>query len=72
MGRRWLGCVFGSGADSLAEVKGKWFPAAQGALESVSILLLFAGGQTSNEAQSKQLQELLGWMLERELSCGDR
>ena len=25
--RRWLGRVFGSGADSLAEVKGKWFPA---------------------------------------------
>ena len=23
----WLGHVFGSGADSLAEVKGKWFPA---------------------------------------------
>ena len=29
MGRRWLGRVFGSGADSLAEVKGKWFPANQ-------------------------------------------
>ena len=25
--RRWLGCVFGSGADGLAEAKGKWFPA---------------------------------------------
>ena len=25
--RMWFGCVFGSGADSLAEVKGKWFPA---------------------------------------------
>ena len=23
---RWLGRVFGSGADGLAEVKGKWFP----------------------------------------------
>ena len=27
VGRRWLGRVFRSGADSLAEVKGKWFPA---------------------------------------------
>ena len=27
VGRIWLGCVFGSGADSLAEVKGKWFAA---------------------------------------------
>ena len=27
VGRRWLGRVFGSGADSLAEVKGKWLPA---------------------------------------------
>ena len=25
--RTWFGRVFGSGADSLAEVKGKWFPA---------------------------------------------
>ena len=25
--RRWLGRAFRSGADSLAEVKGKWFPA---------------------------------------------
>ena len=25
--RMWFGRVFGSGADSLAEVKGKWFPA---------------------------------------------
>ena len=27
VGRMWFGLVFGSGADSLAEVKGKWFPA---------------------------------------------
>ena len=25
--RMWFGRVFGSGADSLAKVKGKWFPA---------------------------------------------
>ena len=27
VGRRWLGRVFGSGTDTLAEAKGKWFPA---------------------------------------------
>ena len=27
VGRMWFGRVFGSGADSLAEAKGKWFPA---------------------------------------------
>ena len=27
--RTWFGRVFGSGADSLAEVKGKWFPASE-------------------------------------------
>ena len=27
MGRRWLGRVFRSGADGLAEIKVKWFPA---------------------------------------------
>ena len=27
VGWRWLGRVFGSGADSVAEVWGKWFPA---------------------------------------------
>ena len=26
--RTWFGSVFGSGADSLAEVKGKWLPAS--------------------------------------------
>ena len=31
----WFGRVFGSGADSLAKVKGKWFPA------SLSPVLLF-------------------------------
>ena len=29
VGRMWFGRVFGSGADSLAEVKGKWFPARE-------------------------------------------
>ena len=28
VGRMWFGRVFGSGADSLAEVKGRWFPAS--------------------------------------------
>ena len=28
VGRRWLGRVFGSGADGLAEVKEKWCPAS--------------------------------------------
>ena len=33
MGRRWVGGVCGSGADSLAEVKGKWLPAARNTSE---------------------------------------
>ena len=34
--RMWLRHVFGSGADSLAEVKGKWFPA--GSLKMIANL----------------------------------
>ena len=34
--RRWLGCVFGPDADSLAEVKGKWFPAGLSVLRATA------------------------------------